>query len=165
MPGYSREQLETGLTSGSAWMNWIYAKLGLTLTDEQRYSVFAQTFLKSVDFRLSLTTAGSTHCNPSHPCDPAGTDYDNYSTFSRDSRLRDLRTDMETIADKLGESNSAVRVAKDSVEARGEIIKSSGLTYLDALEKESVMAGWSADPNVSFRARWGLRGLKARPSN
>ncbi|MBS1960880.1 MAG: hypothetical protein JST04_01600 [Bdellovibrionales bacterium] len=158
MPGYSREQLETGYANGTDWMNWVLARLGYHFSDEQRYSIFAKSFEQSIDFRRGITALGALYCGPSAPCATTGADYDNYSTFSRDARLKDLRDEIRAIGAKLGPRNSAVKSVRKTLEARGAVAAGSSTTYNDALASDGTIEAWSADPNVAFAARWGFTG-------
>ncbi len=155
MPGYSREQLETGHTNGTAWMNWVLARLGYQFSDEKRFAIFAKTFENSIDFRRNITGVGALYCGPGAPCPTTGADYDNYSTFSRDARLVDLRNEMRALAAKLGPSNSAVQTAKRALEARGEVALGTGTGFYDAYATDGIIESWNSDPNVSYLARWG----------
>jgi hypothetical protein len=160
MPGYSLEQDETGFTNGTDWMNWVYAKLGYHMTDEQRYAVFAKTFAQSIDFRRAITGVGSFFCGPAAPCASTSASYDNYSTFSRDARLKDLRDEMRALAVRIedeGGDTSVIDQARRTLEARGEVVGASGVSYYDALARDGVVESWSPDPNLDYLARWGNR--------
>jgi hypothetical protein len=108
-----------------------------------------------IDFRRAITGVGSLYCEPNAPCTTTGADYDSYSTFSRDTRLKALRDEMRGLEASLGTGNSIVRKVKSTLQARSEVALGTGTSFYDALSRDGVVESWSSDPNVSYLARWG----------
>jgi hypothetical protein len=163
MPGYSREQFETGFGE-EEWMSWVYTKLGSHFGDTQQFRTAVDNFESAILDRRDLTTMGAWFCGPNYRCAATSDEYDGYSSYSRDARLVTIRDDIRRLAAKLSSTNPVLVQSLDELVRLGEVVPGSVATYRDALDRDGLIESWSSDPNESFLVRWGISN-QAPPRN
>lgn len=166
MPGYSLEQFEKReeFNDEKLFELWVLSKLDLADFASARLVREIQTVQDSLKFRLRITANGSTICG-FVPCDINGSDYDSYSTQSRDARLRQAQNDLFNTIESLGGMNS--RVVKDAIKKakiNSELIKNYPLKYKDIIFSTEIMNALDADANKTFAERWGIKSIPNQKS-
>lgn len=162
MPGYSANQFGQVFTDIDVLSDWINAQLGIHISDAVRFANLVDEFEENLFIRESVVAAGLAYCYATS-CDPSSQDYQNYSTFSRDARLESEQKQILALLSKLGSANPAVTQTLAKFPS-GEVIPSSGLTYLELLEDPVALGRLNPDPRVSFAERWGFTGSALTPT-
>lgn len=162
MPGYSTEQFEMReeLSDEDLFELWVLSKLGMADFDKTKLTREIQIVRDNLQYRLTLTAMGATICGV-NPCDTDGSDYDSYSTQSRDARLKKSQIDLLKTVESLGGMQSdIVRSAIKNADIDHDMINGHPLSYKEFIFSTDLMNELDADANRTFAERWGIRGFQ-----
>ena len=163
MPGYSLAQFQQVFNSNEEYTEWLDGQIGIQVTDQNRLRVLADAFYQGIQSRLQVTASSIPYCIVI-PCAVNGTDYNNYSTFAKDARLSSEQKEIAGLIQKLGQDSDDVAFFLSGMKQYGEVIRGSGLMYLDLLQNPALLAKFNPDPRVSYETRWGIQPATADPA-
>lgn len=157
MPGYSEEQfIQRKQLGEAAFREWVLGRLGLIDYDEVRLGRLLSDMKSNLSYRVPVTMMGAVICG-STPCDPKSLDYDNYSTDSRDKRLKEYRDEAVALITKLGGfTHPDVTQIISNAGLDGELLSGVGIKYVDFLTSDDLIKNIKPGANFSFLARWGI---------
>ncbi len=160
MPGFSNEQFRkrAELNDDEIFQDWVLSQLALVDFDKAKLNRFLMDLTERLRDRLWVTAIGATICHP-RPCDPRSSEADDYSTHSRDARLKKSQDLLLTLIDELGGFNA--KIVQDSLslwssQLQSPLISGYSLSYGDYVLSRDKMARLSPEANASFQQRWGL---------
>ncbi len=157
MPGYSDEQFVKRKELGEdLFQAWTLDKLGLVDYDEIKLGREIQTVKEALEYRVMSTAEGALICGFT-ACDVMGSDYENYSTNSRDARLFQFQANMfKSISDFGGINSPVVQAALANANIHYPILEGFPHTFKDFILDEALLKNIKADANLSLNQRWGL---------
>ena len=160
MPGYSLTQYSMPDTPAYLYEAWVEEKIGLAADPHTQLD----TRLHFIDFlageRTTLVLNAMMYC-AGGKCAPGSDGYENYSTPTRDQRLRDLSLEFrkiaatlpagDTFADQLLTNNAFLTYAGFSRVSLPELVTDRG----------GILERLSSDPNAPWLERWGMPSAQA----
>jgi hypothetical protein len=152
MPGYSLEQYQAQETYGDGYLAFVYKNLGLDANGEKLASAMAYDLISSLGHREYDVAEGYYAC-AIEKCDPADPIYDEYSTPSRDHRIKKSIEIFQNLLSTIDSSSAAYK--KITAKLKQEFI--FGKTYYDyAFNVNSIIDNISSNPNDDLSTRWGI---------
>jgi hypothetical protein len=158
MPGYSDEQFVKRKDLGEdLFQVWTWSALGLVDYDEIKLGREIEATREALEYRLYTTVQGALICG-FKPCDINGSDYNDYSTNSRDARLLQFQaTLLKSISGYGGLNAPVVQSALSKATSIGTVVLGGfPYTYKDFILDETLLKNIKADANLTLNQRWGL---------
>lgn len=157
MPFYSLEQYTDDFIKNDegSFSKEVHTRLGLNLTPEDRYHDYITSLLASLEQRISIVNDGFAFCSK-NDCSVGSTNYENYSTPSRDARILDTINEIQDIIrryDWIHPNLSNDWKAQQSTE-----ILTLGNTTLNLGQIIKIWSDeiYSSNPNDPVAIRWGI---------
>ena len=153
MPGYSLEQYaEEFRGEHNYFYKAILENLGHYHIDPMdQYEQLKFTVMQLIDDRILAVEEGYAFCQ-ANDCAPGTAHYEEWSTPSRDRRIK---TVMDTIED-ISYDSTTVFWAWDAFRKKTNYTLGGRSATLDKIVKNFQWGKYSSDPNKSIRRRWGL---------
>jgi hypothetical protein len=155
MPGFSIEQDQQNFQSEFDFRDWLATRVGYSITDQTRLFGLIDDYFDSVQLRKRVTAPSLIYCYYK-TCTPTSTDYDNYSTFERDVRLKKQIMDIQGLLSKLGPQDSSVKRAVSDLSRKGDIVAGE-LSYFNLATDPTIAQRLNADPSLPYSLRWGYK--------
>jgi len=166
MPDYSMEQYSVQGLGDVGVADWIYEKLNIRMTAAQKAIVKARMLGSYLSDRITLVAVGDAVCHTQPedcaPGMPGNTNYDDYSTHSRDQRIKEIYNEyvelLPLAKDDADLQNCLKSLAKIQI---GVPDSNSGLpismSVADLIGKNGAqIANMNPDPRVKIGQRWGI---------
>lgn len=157
MPDYSLEQYEqTFLGDRETFAYAVLEKLNPNFNLENRLNDGIESAMEQIIFRQKIVDEGYMVCSVK-PCPKESSNYDNYSTFSRDERLDELLShitrfvyEMQFIDPKLTRLWEEAKTKKIIQLNNGQELTLGEIVYIFRIKS------YNSDPNERPEIRWGL---------
>lgn len=156
MPGYSLEQYQFPNLANFEFENIVYKNLGIGQDEVYQAILKGLSLEKLLLLRLEVTVMGYFVCHV-QICPEGSSLYNDYSTPSRDQRIRDLQQDFLALAKKIDIHDSRWRRFKDAV---GNVYvfwpeADHGKVLNDYIFDPKLVLSMDSNPQVTFEKRWG----------
>ena len=150
MPGFSIEQYSEEFLSG-IFYQIIEERLGAVGTPEQRLRAGIKMVDDRLKDRVSVVQNGYNFCQENN-CEPGSANFDNWSTPSRDRKIRNL---FFSLQDETYRDPDLNAIFQDYLSQTLEVTPDYQALPLNQIYYSFLMGSYSSDPRDSILSRWG----------
>jgi hypothetical protein len=152
MPGFSKEQFEWSDYTGN-YQALIFSRLKFGHFTPVQDALFKGNMLAGeLKYRLHVSELADFYCSVVR-CDPSSELYDDYSTPSRDQRIRDAQKEFLAANENVATDPELIQFKKANQEP---LISGTVRTFSDYIFSPHLISKLDPDPRKEFSVRWGL---------
>lgn len=159
MPDYSLEQYQPEFISEDSFDEAVFNRVAPQRVVDPKRKVKSLVYALLTRFteRVPLVEDALRVCYPNR-CAPNSRDYEDYSTPSRDRRIKELIDFINLTVDKNPETKWTYKLFtwNNKVNLGGPQFETYEITLAELIKTWEVQ-GYTSDPNDSLEKRWGLR--------
>ncbi len=160
MPGYSLEQYSQVGADDNSFQEYIYATIGLVISDTSRVSLAANSMFSQLLQRWNTTAMGYFMCSV-QTCSPSSKLYDDFSTPSRDLRFRETQSRLLSGISQLAPDDPVILDLQNWLNQYNPVFSGPSF-WAYMLNTGKISDLMSSDPTKSYFERWGVDGSAAQ---
>jgi hypothetical protein len=158
LPGYSLEQYDHPSTEHHDFEMYIFNALGLESSIAEQLVNAGYAFNSQLWLRMNLTEMGHFVCYLEQ-CEIGSEFYENYSTPSKDRRLRETQATFSQLISQVSQDDFHVKQFIDQVKWNNSQYGDGRSTWDLLMNKGGWLDRLSSDPRQDYFSRWGLVSL------